>query len=149
MSRLARRKFNAETGMPDYKIMGTISETTSRQLTQMVSTQDTTNGSEIINSIATILKTPISNIKADLYIEPIEGKFQISTNYDTENVIGVFYVISSGSMNIELGRDIIKMQHNKIYFVNDRNTYRVIKNDAVNTALLSGIFKWDKELHGE
>lgn len=149
MSRLARRKFNAETGMPDYKIMGTISETTSRQLTQMVSTQDTTNGSEIINSIATILKTPISNIKADLYVEPIEGKFQISTNYDTENVIGVFYVISSGSMNIELGRDIIKMQHNKIYFVNDRNTYRVIKNDAVNTALLSGIFKWDKELHGE
>ena len=149
MSRLARRKFNAETSMPDYKIMGTISETTSRQLTQMVSTQDTTNGSEIINSIATILKTPISNIKADLYVEPIEGKFQISTNYDTENVIGVFYVISSGSMNIELGRDIIKMQHNKIYFVNDRNTYRVIKNDAVNTALLSGIFKWDKELHGE
>lgn len=149
MSRLARRKFNAETGMPDYKIMGTISETTSRQLTQMVSTQDTTNGSEIINSIATILKTPISNIKADLYVEPIEGKFQISTNYDTENVIGVFYVISSGSMNIELGRDIIKMQHNKIYFVNDRNTYRVIKNDAVNTALLSGIFKWDKKLHGE
>ena len=149
MSRLARRKFNAETGMPDYKIMGTISETTSRQLTQMVSTQDTTNGSEIINSIATILKTPISNIKADLYIEPIEGKFQISTNYDTENVIGVFYVISSGSMNIEIGRNTIEMQHNKIYFVNDRNTYRVIKNNAVNTALLSGIFKWDKELHGE
>lgn len=149
MSRIARRKFNAETGMPDYKIMGTISETTSRQLTQMVSTQDTTNGSEIINSIAAILKTPISNIKADLYVEPIEGKFQISTNYNTENVIGVFYVISSGSMNIEIGRNTIEMQHNKIYFVNDRNTYRVIKNDAVNTALLSGIFKWDKELHGE
>lgn len=148
MSRLARRKFNAETGMSDFKIMGTISDVTSKQLTQMVTTQDTSNGAEIINAIATILKSPVGSIKADLYVEPIEGKFQISTNYETENVLGAFYVISSGSMNIEIGRDTIKMQPNKIYFVNDRTTYRITKTDSINTSLLSGVFKWDKELHG-
>lgn len=148
MSRMARRKFSAETGMPDFKIMGTISDTTSRKLTQMVITQDTTHGGDIISEVSNILKSQIVNVKADLYVEPIEGKFQISTNYDTENVAGIFYLISSGSMSIEIGRDTIKMQHNKIYFVNDRTTYRIIKTDSINTALMSGMFKWDKELHG-
>ena len=145
---MARRKFSAETGMPDFKIMGTISDTTSRKLTQMVITQDTTHGGDIISEVSNILKSQIVNVKADLYVEPIEGKFQISTNYDTENVAGIFYLISSGSMSIEIGRDTIKMQHNKIYFVNDRTTYRIIKTDSINTALMSGMFKWDKELHG-
>lgn len=148
MSRLARRKFSAATGMPDFKIMGTVSDKCAKNLTNMVTTKDTSLGKDIIDEVATILKTPISNVKADLYTDPIDGRFQISTNYDTENVAGIFYMISSGSMSIEIGRNVVEMQPKKIYFVNDRTTYRVVKTNAINTALMSGIFKWDKEVHG-
>jgi len=60
----------------------------------------------------------------------------------------IFYMISSGSMTIEYGKTKVEMQPKKIYFVNDRTTYRITKNNSINTALMSGIFKWDKEVHG-
>lgn len=145
---MARKQFSAKTGMPDFKVMGTISDKCARNLTNMVTTKDTSLGKDIIDEVSTILKTPISNVKADLYTDPIDGRFQISTNYDTENVAAIFYMISSGSMTIEYGKTKVEMQPKKIYFVNDRTTYRVVKTNAINTALMSGIFKWDKEVHG-
>lgn len=148
MSRMARKAFSAKTGMPDFKVMGTISDKCAKNLTTMVTTKDTSLGKDIIDEVATILNTPISNVKADLYTDPIDGRFQISTNYDTENVAAIFYMISSGSMTIEYGKTKVEMQPKKIYFVNDRTTYRVVKTNAINTALMSGIFKWDKEVHG-
>ena len=148
MSRMARKQFSAKTGMPDFKVMGTISDKCAKNLTNMVVTKDTSLGTDIINEVSSILKSPISNIKADLYTDPIEGRFQISTNYDTENVTGIFYMISSGSMTIEYSKTKIDMKPKKIYFVNDRTTYRLAKNNSVNTALMSGTFKWDKGTHG-
>jgi mannose-6-phosphate isomerase-like protein (cupin superfamily) len=148
MSRLARRKFSTETGMPDFKVMGTITDKCARNLTSMVTTKDTSLGKDIIDEVSNILKTPITNVKADLYTDPIDGRFQISTNYDTENVAAIFYMISSGSMTIEYGKTKVEMQPKKIYFVNDRTTYRITKNNSTNTALMSGIFRWDKEVHG-
>lgn len=145
---MARKAFSAKTGMPDFKVMGTISDKCAKNLTTMVTTKDTSLGKDIIDEVATILNTPISNVKADLYTDPIDGRFQISTNYDTENVAAIFYMISSGSMTIEYGKTKVEMQPKKIYFVNDRTTYRVVKTNAINTALMSGIFKWDKEVHG-
>jgi mannose-6-phosphate isomerase-like protein (cupin superfamily) len=145
---MARKAFSAKTGMPDFKVMGTISDKCAKNLTTMVTTKDTSLGKDIIDEVATILKTPISNVKADLYTDSIDGRFQISTNYDTENVAAIFYMISSGSMTIEYGKTKVEMQPKKIYFVNDRTTYRVVKTNAINTALMSGIFKWDKEVHG-
>lgn len=148
MSRMARKQFSAKTGMPDFKVMGTISDKCAKNLTVMVTTKDTTLGRDIIDEVSSILKSPISNVKADLYTDPIEGRFQISTNYDTENVTGIFYMISSGSMTIEYSKTKIDMKPMKIYFVNDRTTYRLAKNNSVNTALMSGTFKWDKGTHG-
>jgi hypothetical protein len=145
---MARKAFSAKTGMPDFKVMGTVSDKCAKNLTSMVTTKDTSLGKDIIDEVATILNTPISNVKADLYTDPIDGRFQISTNYDTENVAAIFYMISSGSMTIEYGKTKVEMQPKKIYFVNDRTTYRIVKNNAINTALMSGIFKWDKEVHG-
>jgi len=40
------------------------------------------------------------------------------------------------------------MVSNKIYFVNDRNAYRVVKENDIQTCVLSGIFVWDKDKHG-
>lgn len=145
---MARKQFSAKTGMPDFQVMGTVSDKCAKNLTTMVTTKDTSLGKDIIDEVATILKTPISNVKADLYTDPIDGRFQISTNYDTENVVAIFYMISSGSMTIEYGKTKVEMQPKKIYFVNDRTTYRITKNNSINTALMSGIFKWDKEVHG-
>ena len=135
--------------MPDMKIMGTIPDNIGALLTKMILTQDTTLGAEVINSVSTILQSPIRNVKADLYPDPIEGKPQISQNYNLENVPAVFYLITEGEMKISVGKNNIQMQPNKIYFINDRNVYRAFKTDNSRTCLMSGIFTWDKNKHGD
>lgn len=148
MSRLARRKYSAELNMPDYKIMGTLTADASKQLTNMVVNQDTSDNDKIVSTIVTLLGSQIKNVKADKLEAPVESKYQISTNYNTENPVGIFYVISEGRLTLEVGKNKIDMQPNKVYFVNDRNAYRVFKNDKTRTVVLSGIFAWDKDKHG-
>lgn len=148
MSRLARRKYSAELNMPDFKVMGTLPEKASQQLTDMIVNKNLDNNDAIVSSIVTILGSQIKNVKADNLQAPVETKYQISTNYDTENPVGVFYLISKGSLILEVGKQNIKMVSNKIYFVNDRNAYRVVKENDIQTCVLSGIFVWDKDKHG-
>jgi mannose-6-phosphate isomerase-like protein (cupin superfamily) len=148
MSRLARRKYSAELNMPDFKVMGTLNDVSSKQLTKMVINKDTSDNDKIVSAIVTLLGSQIKNVKADRLDAPVESKYQISTNYNTDNPVGVFYIISEGTLTLEVGKDKIKMQPNKVYFVNDRNAYRVLKEDKTRTVVLSGIFAWDKDKHG-
>jgi hypothetical protein len=148
MSRIARKQFSAKLNMPDMKIMGTLPDDISKKLSKMVITQNTENSKDVISTVNQILNCPISNVKADLYKEAIEGNSQINQKYDLENVAAVFYLITDGEMNIEIGKNTISMIPNKIYFINDRNVYRVVKKTNRPTCLMSGIFRWDKEVHG-
>lgn len=149
MSRLARKQFSAKLDMPDIKVMGTLTHVVSKQLTQMILSQDTTAAPDVINAVSNILQSPIRNVKADLYPDPIEGRAQISQNYDLENVPAVFYVITEGDMTISVGKQNIEMKPNKVYFINDRNVYRIIKTGNSRTCLMSGLFTWNKDVHGE
>ena len=149
MSRLARKQFSAKLDMPDIKVMGTLTDAVSKQLTQMILSQDTTAAPDVINAVSNILQSPIRNVKADLYPDPIEGRAQISQNYDLENVPAVFYVITEGEMTISVGKQNIEMKPNKVYFINDRNVYRIIKTGNSRTCLMSGLFTWNKDVHGE
>jgi len=149
MSRLARKQFSAKLDMPDTKVMGTLPNTSSKELTKMILSQDTSSAGSIIQAVSNILQSPIRNVKADLYPEPIEGRAQISQNYDLENVPAVFYLITEGEMTISVGKQLINMQPNKIYFINDRNVYKMIKSTKTRTCLMSGIFTWNKDVHGE
>lgn len=149
MSRLARKQFSAKLDMPDTKVMGTLPDKVSKELTKMILSQDTSSAGSIIQTVSNILQSPIRNVKADLYPEPIEGRAQISQNYDLENVPAVFYLITEGEMAISVGKQLINMQPNKIYFINDRNVYKMIKSTKTRTCLMSGIFVWNKDVHGE
>jgi hypothetical protein len=149
MSRLARKQFSAKLDMPDTKVMGTLPDKVSKELTKMILSQDTSSAGSIIQTVSNILQSPIRNVKADLYPAPIEGRAQISQNYDLENVPAVFYLITEGEMAISVGKQLINMQPNKIYFINDRNVYKMIKSTKTRTCLMSGIFAWNKDVHGE
>lgn len=149
MSRLARKQFSAKLDMPDTKVMGTLPDAVSKELTKMVLSQDTSSAGTVIQAVSNILQSPIRNVKADLYPEPIEGRAQISQNYDLENVPAVFYLITEGEMTISVGKHLINMQPNKIYFINDRNVYKMIKSTKTRTCLMSGIFTWNKDVHGD
>lgn len=148
MSRIARKQFSAKLNMPDIKVMGTLPSDISKQLSKMVITQSTENSQNIVNAVNQILKSPIRNVKADLYKDAIDGRPQISQNYDLENTPAVFYLITEGEMSIEVGKKTITMIPNKVYFINDRNVYRMIKKTGQRTCLMSGTFSWDKGLHG-
>lgn len=148
MSRLARRQYNAKLNMPDFKVLGTLPDDVSKKITNMVVNKRLEHNDDIVGTIVRLLDSQIKNVKADLLSAPIEGKFQISTNYSVEDPVGVFYIISEGSLTLQVGKKTIDMVPNKIYFVNDRNTYRVFKNNEIRTCVLSGIFAWDKDKHG-
>lgn len=134
--------------MPDFKVMGTLPEEVSKKITNMVVNKQLDHNDDIVGTIVRLLGSQIKNVKADLLVAPIEGKFQISTNYSVEDPVGVFYVISEGSLTLQVGKKTIDMVPNKIYFVNDRNTYRVFKTNENRTCVLSGVFAWDKDKHG-
>ena len=88
--------------MPDFKVMGTLPDKASQQLTDMIVNKNLDNNDAIVSSIVTILGSQIKNVKADNLQAPVETKYQISTNYDTENPVGVFYLISKGSLILEV-----------------------------------------------
>lgn len=150
MSRLARRQFSAKTGMPDdFKVMGTISNAISKKITNMAITGDKTDTTEILEHLVhQHLKTPLGKVKVDKYQEPFEGKFNVITNYDTENLMGGFVLVTKGSMCLEIGRHKIELNENKIYFINERNAWRIYKTNSRESVAMSAVFAWDKKVHG-
>jgi len=147
MSKIARQEFNKKHAMPDYKVMGTISDNISKKLTKLIQTGDKEDIIEIIDHINLILNTRIKGISADIFVDPFEGKPNISTSYDNTEV--VLYIISQGNAQLTIGNTTIDAQPNKIYMINDRNIYKISKNNKTRLSMLSAVFEWDKELHGE
>lgn len=146
MSKIQRKAFDKKHAMPDFKVMGTINSTIADKLSKLVLTGDKTDIIEIIEHINSILKTNISDISADVFVEPFEGDAKFSTEYITPT--GLIYLITKGNAKLHVADKIIDTQPNKIYFVNDRNTHRVSKNNNNRLIMLSAKFIWDKVLHG-
>ena len=151
MSRLERRRFSATTGMPDdFKIMGTVSNDISKKINNMAITGDQTDTQQILEHLVhQHIKTPLGKVKVDKYEEPFEGKFNVNTNYSTENLMGGFFIVTKGSMWLEVGKRKIELKENKIYFVNERNAWRIYKTNNTVSVAMSAIFAWDKKVHGE
>lgn len=146
MSKIAREEYNKKHNMPDYKVMGTISPTVSKKLTKLITSGDKQHIVEIIDHINTILGVRIKGISADIFPEPFEGKPTMSTSYDTTEV--VMYVITSGNAQLTVGSKTFDAHPNKIYMINDRNIYRILKNNKSKLCMLSAVFEWDKGIHG-
>ena len=147
MSKLARTAFNKKYLMPEYKVMGTLSDATARKLTQMVKTNDQKDLAEIVNHIQKILKTNISDISAAGTTETFTSKTQINTNYDTPTAL--FFIATSGTAELVVGSERITMKTNRIYFVNERNMHHIDKQNNSNFIMMRGKFMWNPELHGD
>lgn len=132
--------------MPDSKIMGTINDKISKKLTKLITTGDKSDIVEIIDSINVILDTRISDISADSFPEPFTGRPQISQDYD--NPTGVIFLITRGVADLCVGANTVRMLENRIYFVNERNSYYIEKQNKSNLIMLSARFVWDAERHG-
>lgn len=150
MSRLARRQFSAKTGMPDdFKIMGTISSDISKKINDMAITGDKTHTQAILEHLVhQHIKTPLGKIKVDHYQEPFDGKFNVVTTYDTENLLGGFVIVTKGSMWLAIGKRNIELKENKIYFINERNAWKIYKTNNISSVAMSAVFAWDKKVHG-
>jgi roadblock/LC7 domain-containing protein len=109
--------------------------------------KNTAVAQEIVTAITQVLKANITGMAADAYTEPFETDWINRLNYETPT--GVFYLISEGNVTIRFPKEEVKMQPSKVYFVDERQTFKIESLNKTRVCMISGRFLWDKEVHGE
>jgi mannose-6-phosphate isomerase-like protein (cupin superfamily) len=147
MSRILKRNFQAKHKMPNYKVMGAVSPDTMNKLTDLTVNKNTAVAQDIVTAITQVLKANITGMAADAYTEPFETDWLNRLNYQTPS--GIFYLISEGDASICFPREEVKIQPGKVYFVDERQTFKIQSLNKTRVCLISGKFLWDKDIHGE
>ena len=147
MSRILKRKFQSIHNMPSYKVMGTVSPEIMKKLTDLTVNKNTEVAQEIVTAIAQVLKANITGMAADAYVEPFETDWINRLNYETPT--GIFYLISEGDADIQFPKESVKIQPGKVYFVDERQTFKISSPNNTRVCLMSGRFTWNKEVHGD
>lgn len=132
--------------MPDLKVLGSVSTDTCKKLVDLCVNKNTKNAQEVVSAIVQVVKADLTKISADAYDEPFETNWL--TRLDYENPTGLFYMIGEGSCNIHLGKKVIEMEPGKVYFIDERGTWKIESMNKTRVSLISGRFTWNKETHG-
>lgn len=149
MSRLVRNKAVKDLKMPEFKVLGTITDVTAEKIKDLVINGNNSVVPDIVNSLNDIIGAPIRDISADLYDEPVDHRMAVSRNY--EDTKSVFFLNVSRFVDPEMFIDEKRynLLVNKIVFVNHRYPHRLVQNKKIDMILLSGVFDWNTEIHGD
>lgn len=147
MSKLKRKEFNKKWSMPEFKVLGTISQDIANKINDMVTTGNKDNVKEIITSISSMLGTDITNVSADIWQEPFQSEF-VNTN-EYVNPTGIFFLCTKGSARLDVDVKSYNMDTNKLYFVDERCKHRIVQNKNKTLIMLTASFLWNPKIHGE
>ena len=100
-----------------------------------------------MTALTQVLEANITAVNANAYEEPFETNWLNRLEY--ENPTGLFYMIGEGSCNIHLGKQVIAMEVGRVYFVDERSTWKIESMNSHRVSLISGRFTWNKETHGD
>jgi len=101
---------------------------------------------DIIDHINSALGCKIYNVNVDTWTEPFTSDWKSSTTYDKP--IGRLFLVTKGKTQLHVEKEIYELVQNKIYFVNEWCTHRVVALHSKPLTILLASFDWDPSIHG-
>ena len=149
MSRLVRSKAVKDLKMPEFKVLGTITDVTANKIKDLVLNGNNSVITDVVDTLIDIIGVPIRDISADLYDEPVQHNMAVSRNY--EDPKSIFFLNVSQFVDPEMFIDEKRynLARNKVTFVNHRYPHRLVQSKKIDMILLSGVFDWNPEIHGD
>lgn len=149
MSRLVRSKAVKDLKMPEFKVLGTITDGTANKIKDLVLNGNNSVITDVVDTLIDIIGVPIRDISADLYDEPVQHNMAVSRNY--EDPKSIFFLNVSQFVDPEMFIDEKRynLARNKVTFVNHRYPHRLVQSKKIDMILLSGVFDWNPEIHGD
>ena len=149
MSRLVRNKVTKDLKMPEFKILGTITDNTADKIKDLVINGNKSVIVDIVNELTGIIGSPIRDISADLYDEPVNHNMAVSRNYEDTKSIFFLNVSPFVDPEIIIEEKKYNLLQNRVAFVNHKYPHRLVQNKKIDMILLSGVFDWNTEIHGD
>ena len=146
MSRILKIAQNKKYNVPDFKVMGTISPEISDKINNMSTSKKENDVIDIIDHINSALGCEIYNVNVDTWTEPFKSDWKSSTVYDKP--IGRLFLVTKGKTQLHVEKEIYELVQNKIYFVNEWSTHRVVSTSSALLTILLASFDWDSSIHG-
>jgi mannose-6-phosphate isomerase-like protein (cupin superfamily) len=145
MSRILKNSQSKKHDVPDFQVMGTISPDISEKINNMVTSKKANDVIDIIDHVNSILECKIYNVNVDTWTEPFESDWTNSTVYDKP--VGKLFVVTKGKTQLHVDKGIYELVQNKIYFVNEWCTHRVVSQYSTPLTMLLASFDWDSSIH--
>lgn len=145
MSRILKNSQSKKHDVPDFKVMGTISSDISDKINNMITSKKENDVIDIIDHVNAALKCNIYNVNVDSWTEPFESDWKSSNVYDKP--IGRLFIVTKGKTQLHVDKNIYELVPNKIYFVNEWCTHRVVSRHSTQLTMLLASFDWDSSIH--
>ena len=147
MSRLARNSANKKHNMPDFKVLGNVSSEISGKINDLVKEKKENEVINIIDYINSFVKCKIYNVSVDTWTEPFESDWKRNSDYD-KPTCGIF-LVSNGTAQLHVDKEKHNLLTDKLCFVNEWCTHRLVSTSTSPLTMLLAQFNWDSNIHGK
>jgi len=143
MSKIAKASANKKHNVPDFKIVGKTTPDIVKKINQLVVEKKANDVISIIDYINNILSTTITNVSVDTWSDGFTTEWKRNADYSTP-ICGVF-LVSKGSVVIEVDKREYNIEQGELCFVNEWSNHRLINRSVGELTMLLAQFVWNKE----
>ena len=133
--------------MPDFKILGNVPSEISRKINDLILIKNENDIVNIIDHINSIVECKIYNVSVDTWTEPFESDWKRNSDYD-KPTCGIF-LVSNGTAQLHVDKEEHNLLADKLCFVNEWCTHRLVSTSTSPLTMLLAQFNWDSEIHGK
>jgi mannose-6-phosphate isomerase-like protein (cupin superfamily) len=147
MSRLVKLSASKKHNMPDFKILGNVPSEISRKINDLILIKNENDIMNIIDHINSIVECKIYNVSVDTWTEPFESDWKRNSDYD-KPTCGIF-LVSNGTAQLDVDKEKYNLLTDKLCFVNEWCTHRLVSTSTSPLTMLLAQFNWDSNIHGK
>ena len=133
--------------MPDFKILGNVPSEISRKINDLILIKNENDIMNIIDHINSIVECKIYNVSVDTWTEPFESDWKRNSDYD-KPTCGIF-LVSNGTAQLDVDKEKYNLLTDKLCFVNEWCTHRLVSTSTSPLTMLLAQFNWDSNIHGK
>ena len=147
MSRLAKLSASKKHNIPDFKVLGNISSEISRKINDLVLIKNENDIVNIIDHINSVVECNIYNVSVDTWTEPFESDWKRNLDYSKPTC--AVFLVSNGTAKLHVDKEEHNLLTDKLCFVNEWCSHRLISTSTSPLTMLLAQFDWDSKIHGK
>jgi len=143
MSKIAKASANKKHNVPDFRIVGKTTPDIVKKINQLVIEKKANDVISIIDYINNRLSTKITNVSVDTWSDGFTTEWKRNPDYSTP--ICAVFLVSKGSVVIEVDKREYNVGQGELCFVNEWSNNRLINRSVGELTMLLAQFVWNKE----